>query len=116
MKHLRKFEDLDYKELLAQQSKLKQDLEKAKQEEIERMRQEIAGKRLSQLADESQKQKKKEDIFKERQDLTHLLVQSLIYSEMNKPGFEDFKENFKKFLQDYPLESLPKSGVSIYRD
>ena len=116
MRHLKKFEEMDYKEFLAQQSKFKQDLEKAKQEEIERMRQEISGKRLSQLADESEKQRKKEDIFKERQELTHLLVQSIIFSELNKPGFEKFKDDFKNFLQNYPLDTLPKSGVSVYRD
>lgn len=116
MNHLKRFEDLDYKELLAQQSKLKQELEKSRQEEIERRRQDLAGKRLSQLAHESEKERKKEDIFKERQDLTHQLVQSLIYCELNKPGFEGFKEKFKNFLKNYPLESLPKSGISIYRD
>jgi hypothetical protein len=116
MKHLRKFEEMDYRELLAQQAKLKSELDRAKQEEIEKVRQDLAGKRLSQLADESEKQRKKESLYKERQELTHLVVQSLIYSEMGKSGFENFKNELQVLLEKFPLDTLPKSGVSIYRD
>lgn len=116
MKHLKKFEDLDYKELLAQQAKLRQELEKSKQEEMERMRKEMSGKRLSELSAEAERSRKKEDTFKERQELTHLVVQSIIFSEQNKEGFDNFKNDLKELLDKYPLHALPKSGTSIYRD
>ena len=41
MRHLRKFEEIDYKELLAQQAKLRQEIERFKQEEMERIRKEM---------------------------------------------------------------------------
>lgn len=116
MRHLRKFEEIDYKELLAQQTKLRQELERSKQEEMERIRKEMTGKRLSELSAEAEKSRKKEDTLKERQELTHLVIQSIIYSEQNKDGFDNFKEDLKKLLNQYPLENLPKSGTSIYRD
>jgi hypothetical protein len=116
MKHIRKFEELDYKELLAQQSKLRQEMERSRQEEIEKNRKELSGKRLSEISVEVEKSKQKSDALKDRQELTHMVIQSLIYSEMNKGGFENFKDDLKNFLNNYPLETLPKSGVSIYRD
>lgn len=116
MKHLKKFEDIDYKELLAQQAKLRQELDKSKQEEVERLRKEMGGKRLSELSAEAEKSKHKSEALRDRQELTHLVIQSLIYSEMNKNGFENFKNDLKEFLNNYPLETLPKSGTSIYRD
>ena len=116
MKHIRKFEELDYRELLAQQSKLRQEMEKSRQEEIEKNRKELSGKRLSEISAEVEKSKQKSDSLKDRQELTHLVIQSLIYSEMDKDGFENFKDDLKNFLNNYPLETLPKSGTSIYRD
>ena len=57
MKHIRKFEELDYRELLAQQSKLRQEMEKSRQEEIEKNRKELSGKRLSEISAEVEKSK-----------------------------------------------------------
>lgn len=116
MKHLIKFEELDYKELLAQQSRLKSELEKSREADIEKRRREISGQTLSKLADESEKSKNFEKNLAERQNLTHIVIQSLIFSEQNKPGFENFKKELSLFLEEYPLDKLPKSGVSIYRD
>jgi hypothetical protein len=116
MKHIKKFEEIDYKELLAQQSRLRQELEKSKQEEMDRIRKEMTGKRLSELSAEAEKSRKKEDAIKERQELTHLVIQAIIYSEQNKDGFDNFKKDLKELLNQYPLENLPKSGTSIYRE
>jgi hypothetical protein len=41
MKHLKKFEDLDYRDLLAQQANLRDQMEKSRLEDIEKRRQEL---------------------------------------------------------------------------
>lgn len=115
MKHLMKFEDLEYKDILAKEMQLRKEMEKSRQDEIERIRQSSSGQRLKQLEIESDTQKSREKTLEERQELTHVVVQSLIYSELNKPGFENFREELKQLLNKYPTEQLPKSGTSIYR-
>jgi hypothetical protein len=115
MRHLKKFEDLDYKSLLAQQSKLRDEMEKSRLEEIEKRRQEISGKHLSQLSSETERKSKMEMTLQERQELTHLVIQALIYSEQNKDGFDNFKNDLKELMDKYPLDKLPRSGSSIYR-
>jgi len=115
MKHLKKFEDLDYRELLAQQAKLRDQMEKSRLEEIERRRQELSGKHLSKLSLDTERKTQMDKTLEERQELTHLVVQSLIFSEQNKEGFDDFKNDLKQLLEKYPLDKLPRSGASIYR-
>ena len=115
MKHLKKFEDLDYRELLAQQAKLRDELEKSRLEEVERRRQELSGKHLSKISADTEKRSQMDKILAERQELTHLFIQSLIFSEQNKEGFDNFKNELQELLNKYPLDKLPKSGSSIYR-
>jgi len=115
MKHLKKFEDLEYKDLLAQQSKLRDEMEKSRLEEIEKRRKELSGNHLSKLSSDSEKNTQIEKNIEERQKLTHLVVQSLIYSEQNKDGFDNFKRDLKQLLNNYSLDKLPRSGSSIYR-
>ena len=115
MRHLKKFEDLDYKDLLAQQSKLRSEMEKARLEEIEKRRQEISGKHLSKLSSETERKSKMEMTLQERQELTHLVIQALIYSEQNRDEFDNFKNDLKELLDKYPLDKLPRSGSGIYR-
>jgi len=115
MRHLKKFEDLDYKDILAQQAKFREEIEKSRLEEIERRRQELSGKHLSKLSSESERKSKMETMIQERQELTHLVIQALIYSEQNKDGFDNFKNDLKELLDKYPLDKLPRSGSSIYR-
>jgi hypothetical protein len=115
MKHLKKFEDLDYKELLAQQSKLRDELEKSRLEEIEKRRQELSGKHLSKISSDVEKRSQMDKVLAERQELTHLVIQSLIFSEQNKDGFDNFKNDLRELLDKYPLDKLPRSGSSIYR-
>jgi hypothetical protein len=115
MKHLKKFEDLDYRELLAQQAKLRDQMEKSRLEEIERRRQELSGKHLDKLSSDTERKTQMDKTLEERQELAHLVVQSLIFSEQNKEGFDDFKNDLKQLLEKYPLDKLPRSGASIYR-
>jgi len=115
MKHLKKFEDLEYKDLLAQQSKLRDEMEKSRLEEEKRRRSELSGNHLSKLSSDIEKNKQLNKNQEERQELTHLVVQSLIYSEQNKDGFDNFKNDLKQLLNNYSLDKLPRSGSSIYR-
>jgi hypothetical protein len=115
MKHLKKFEDLDYRELLAQQAELRDKMEKSRLEEIERRRQELSGKHLSKLSSDTERKTQMDKYLEDRQELTHLVVQSLIFSEQSKEGFDNFKNDLKELLEKYPLDKLPRSGVSIYR-
>ena len=115
MKHLKKFEDLDYRELLAQQAELRDKMEKSRLEEIERRRQELSGKHLSKLSSDTERKTQMNKYLEDRQELTHLVVQSLIFSEQSKEGFDNFKNDLKELLEKYPLDKLPRSGVSIYR-
>ena len=82
MKHLKKFEDLDYRDLLAQQANLRDQMDKN---------------------------------IEERQELTHMIIQSLIFSEQGKEGFDNFKNDLRQLLEKYPFNKLPRSGSSIYR-
>ena len=115
MKHLKKFEDIDYRELLAQQAELRDKMEKSRLEEIERRRQELSGKHLSKLSSDTERKTQMDKYLEDRQELTHLVVQSLIFSEQSKEGFDNFKNDLKELLEKYPLDKLPRSGVSIYR-
>lgn len=115
MKHLKKFEDLDYKDLLAKQSELRGEMEKSRLEEIEKRRQELSGKHLSKLSSDNEKKDQMEKNIEERQELVHLVVQSLIYSEQKKDRFDNFKNDLKQLLNNYSLDKLPRSGNSIYR-
>ena len=115
MKYLKNFETLDYRQLLAQEADLRKKLELSREEEIEKLSKSMSGQRLKQLEIESDINKRQQQTIEERQELTHVVVQSLIYSELNKPGFENFKEDLKSLLSNYPTGQLPKSGTSIYR-
>lgn len=112
MKHLKKFEDIDYLTMLKKQKELEDKMSAARDSEIERSRQ---SGYLSKLASDAQKSSQFEKNVEERKELTHLVVQALIYSEQNKSGFDDFKRDLKNLLNSYPLDKLPKSGVGVLR-
>jgi len=112
MRHLKKFEDLDYLTMLKNQKELEDKMSLAKQSEIERNRQ---SGYLSKLTSDTQKSSQFEKTVEERRELTHLVVQSLIYSEQNRDGFDSFKEDLKNLLNSYPVDKLPKSGAGVLR-
>lgn len=112
MRHLKKFEEMDYLTMLKNQKELEDKMSAARQSEIERNRQ---SEYLSKLASDSQRSKQIDKMVEERKDLTHFVVQSLIYSEQNRDGFDNFKEDLKNLLNSYPIDKLPKSGASVLR-
>jgi selenocysteine-specific translation elongation factor len=84
----------------------------ARESEIERSRQ---SGYLSKLTSDSQKSSQIDQIIEERRELTHLVVQSLIFSEQNKEGFDNLKNYLKNLLNNNPIDKLPKSGVGVLR-
>jgi hypothetical protein len=115
MKHLKKFEELDYLTILKKQRELEEELDKSRTQEIENRRKEISVQHSSKLSSETEKQSEMYRNLEERKELTHLIIQSLIFSEQSKEGFDNFKNDLKNLLNKYPLDKLPKSGSSIYR-
>jgi CHAD domain-containing protein len=112
MKHLKKFEDLDYLTMLKNQKELQNQMAAARESEIERSRQ---SGYLSKLASDSQRYLQIDKTIEERKEITHLVVQALIFSEKNKEGFDNFKNDLKNLLNNYPIDKLPKSGVGVLR-
>jgi hypothetical protein len=112
MRHLKKFEEIDYLTMLKNQKELEDKMSAARQSEIERNRQ---SGHLSKLASDSQRSQQIDKTIDERKELAHLVVQALIYSEQNKAGFDDFKRDLKNLLDIYPIDKLPKSGVGVLR-
>lgn len=114
MKHLKKFEELDYLTVLKKQRELDQELDKARMQEIENKRKEVSGQHLTKLSSDAEKQSEMQRNLEERRELTHLVLQSILYSEQKKDGFDNFKEDLKDLLNKYSLDKLPKSGSTIY--
>mgnify|MGYP000853210143 FL=1 len=115
MKHLKKFEELDYLTSLKRQRELEQELDKTRMQEIENKRKEVSGQHLSKLSSETERQSEIQRNLEERRELTHLVLQSILYSDQKKDGFDNFREDLKDLLNKYSLDKLPKSGSSIYR-
>jgi hypothetical protein len=98
--------------MLKNQKELEDKMSAARQSEIEKNRQ--TGY-LSKLASDSQRTHQIDKMVDERKELTHLVIQALIYSEQNKDGFNNFKEDLKSLLNNYPVDKLPKSGSVVLR-
>lgn len=103
MKHLRKFEDLDYKDMLVAQSKSKQEYEKSQEEEIEKRRRE-GGKYLPELQEETKKRKSSELEEEERNEIIQKVIDGLTADMRNNPGYQSFKEELLAFLDEFPKE------------
>lgn len=114
MKHLKKFEALDYLTALKRQRELDQELDKSRMQEIENKRKEMSGQHLSKLSSEAERQSAMDKNLEERKELAHLVLQSILYSEQKKDGFDNFKDDLKDLLNKYSLDKLPKSGSTIY--
>jgi hypothetical protein len=104
MKHLRKFEDLDYKDKLAAETKLRQDFEKSEEEETERKRGELGGKFLPEIQKDSQKRKSSELEEEERGVIIQRVIDGLKFDMRNNPGYQSFKEELLAFLDEFPKE------------
>jgi hypothetical protein len=113
MKYIKTFEDLTHLDMLKQDAELRRKMEQEK--ELDKLGKQTSGQRLKQLEIESDIKRKEEQDLNERNELSHIVIQSLVYSDLRKPGFENFKMDLTQFLEKYPLDTLPKSGSSIYR-
>jgi hypothetical protein len=103
MKHLQKFEDLDYKSKLAAETKLRQDFEKSEDEKIEQRRKETSDKYLSELeANNKKRQSSQEE--DERRDIVQKVIDGLVADLNNNPGYQSFKEELLTFLGEFPKE------------
>lgn len=70
---------------------------------------------LGSIEADSQERRRISKILDDRERLTHLVIQSLIYSSSGDKDFESFQVELEKLLNKYPIHRLPKSGRSIYR-
>jgi len=104
MKHLRKFEELEYRDMLAAQTKARQDFEKSEEERIEKKRKEISGKYLGELEAESKKRKIESSIESERREIVQKVIDGLVADLNNNPGYQSFKEELLAFLSEFPKE------------
>lgn len=104
MKHLRKFEDADYRDKLASEYKARQDFEKAEEERMEQRRKELADKYADEMAEEKRKRTSQGDPVTERREIVHKVTDFLVKQLNNEPGYESFKEELLAFLNEFPKE------------
>lgn len=104
MRHLRKFEELEYKDMLVSQNKARQDFEKAEDEKIEQRRKETSGKYLQELEGDTKKRKLSSQEEDERRDIVQKVIDGLVADLNNNPGYQSFKEELLAFLGEFPKE------------
>jgi hypothetical protein len=104
MKHLQKFEDLDYKSKLAAETKLRQDFEKSEDEKIEQRRKETSGRYLPELEAGSKKRQLSSQEEDERKEIVQKVIDGLVADLNNNPGYQSFKEELLTFLGEFPKE------------
>ena len=104
MKHLRKFEELEYKDMLAAQTKARQDFEKSEEERIEQKRKEMSGKFLPEIESDIKKRKLSTQEGNERREIVQKVIDGLVADLNNNPGYQSFKEELLAFLGEFPKE------------
>lgn len=93
MKHIRKFEDVDFL------SKLKSDKKNREDFELE------IDKRNTEKLNKSVRPERKEDIVeKERKEIVQRVIDGLLRDLKNDSGFRSFKEELVMFLDEFPKE------------
>ena len=111
MKHLKLFtEELSHLDRLKRQKEIDTQYEVDRDREVEDMRKKSSGKELPKLRSEMKNKRSFEERESERKEIVQVVSDAIIQSNLKKPGFENFEEDIKMFLSDYPLEKLPKSG------
>lgn len=98
MKHLRKFEDADYMDMLASQKKSREDFEKSEEERIEQLRKQTTRKILK---DDNPRIS---DVEIERKEIVQKVIDGLTADLNNNPGYQSFKEELLAFLDEFPKE------------
>jgi len=106
MKNIRRYEEFDYLSMLKKQKSVEDQMNTSREIESEKIR---GSNYLSKIKRDSEESIIIDNKVQNRRELTHIVVQSIIYSEQVKPGFEDFKSKLMDFLNSYPLDTLPKS-------
>jgi uncharacterized protein with gpF-like domain len=102
MRHLRKFEDIDYKDKLASEMKARQEFEKSEEERIEKLRKDNSNKYRSEF--ESSKKRHSSDVEMERTRIVQKVIDGLVADLNNNPGYQSFKEELLSFLDEFPKE------------
>ncbi len=113
MRHIKLFEEIDYRTYLQQDKDLRNSL--LDKELRDRQSKVKSDNFRSKLSSESEERSRSSRILEDRERLTHLVIQSLVYSSLDKDGFGGFKSDLEDLLNKYPISQLPKSGFSIYR-
>jgi len=116
MKHLKRFnEELDYLGRLKMETEIGRQFSQDNEKEVEKRRQEVTGKELGKIKSQNKSRKTLEEREEERREITQVVIDSIIYSNLKKKGFENFEEDLKMFLAKYPLETLPNyDGYHIF--
>lgn len=104
MKHLRKFEELEYKDILASQTKSRQDFEKVEDDKIEKRKKENSDKYSSELESDAKERILTSKEENERKDIIQKVVDGLVADLNNNPGYQSFKEELLSFLGEFPKE------------
>jgi hypothetical protein len=104
MKHIKKFENLDFKSKLEIEKKIKDEFEKASQERTEEIRSNLSGKHLPKIQIENEEKDKQFFVTKERREITQRVIDGLVNDLNNKPGWLSFKEELLAFLDEFPKE------------
>ncbi len=104
MKHLRKFEELDYKAKLAAETKIRQDYERSEEERVSKKRSETEGKYLSQLKDEKVARESDDKSTSDRKAIIQKVIDGIVKDQNNDPGYQTFKEELLIFLSEFPKE------------
>lgn len=98
MKHLKKFEDADYMDMLASQKRSREDFDKSEEERIEQLRKQNVRKSLK---DENPRIS---DVEIERKEIIQKVIDGLTSDLNNNPGYQSFKEELLAFLDEFPKE------------
>ena len=104
MKHLRKFEEIEYRDMLAAQTKARQDFEKAEEEGIEQRRKEASDKYSQELEGDTKKRRLSSQEEDERRDIVQKVIDGLVADLNNNTGYQSFKEELLTFLGEFPKE------------
>lgn len=109
MKHLKTFEDLDYRGQIEAENKFRRSREELRDNQIEQRRKETTGKYLPELM--ADKKKRDEEFDKtgpgaiyNRKVIVDKVVTGLM-NDLNKvPGYQSFREELLAFLDEFPKE------------
>lgn len=109
MKHIRTFEDLDYRGQIEAENNLRREIDKDRNEQIERIRKETSGKYLPKLIADKNKRDEEFDIsgpgaVQSRKVIVDKVITGLTNDLNRVPGYQSFREELLSFLNEFPKE------------